>query len=240
MLQIVRKTNHKIVKELTVFSAEGSVISVDGKERTFLEEREEVGKINLDEFRGNLLVGGTISVGDSNHRVAFERVKPEKWNGRVGKLRIGRSVDSNGSVRFEMTEKLHEQDSWWIFKSGYIYYELEDKQEKQKYLVKDICFGPDMHFYYIYNMQNELVTAIYKPFRQAGHDEYHVYTKDNAVCDAVLFAISYIDFFLYPFNRPMHGDSDDMYHDDAAYQLSDDELLTLYDDNFVRSVILNG
>lgn len=238
MLQIVRKTNHETIKELTIFSAEGRFVDVDGTQKELLKEGEELGKICLDEFKGNVMCGGTIAIDGQVKHIRFERVKPPKWNGRVGKLRVGYCFDSSNTLQFQMDEKLRELGSWWIFKSGYVYYELEDKQTEQKYTIKDITFAADMHYYYIYNEQLELVAAIYKPWREPGHDEYRIYAKESKLQDVLLFVIAYVDFFLYPFNKAYHTD-DDVYHDDAAYQLSEDELLGLYDENFTRGVIRN-
>ena len=186
--------------------------------------------------------GGRIAVGQCNSRLRFEFVKSEKWNGRVGKIRTGICSDSNGVERYTIIEKLHEQSSFWIFKSGYTYYELQDKVHGKSYMIFDICFAADMHYYYVFNEQKELQAAIYKPYRDLGEGEYHIYAKADEFAEGLFFTVAYIEYFLYPYDyiSDIHIERRELYTDDAAYQIFCDELLELYDENFTKEVILNA
>ena len=241
MLAIVKKTKCNISKELTIFSAVGVISTVEGVEKEYLEEKAEIGKIFLSECRSMKPVEGFISNEHSSNKVAFEYVKPPKWNGRVGKIKCGTFYDVGGEEQYSLMEVLREQDTFWIFKSGYMYYELKNKANGKKFNVKDICFASDMHFYYIFDDSNELVTAIYKPHRLQGEDEYHIYAKENCELKWILFVIAYVDYFMYQYDGTIHDRNNlEFFSDDAAYNISDDELLALYDEKFTKDVIKNA
>lgn len=241
MLYVVKKINCRNSKELDICKARGKFVPVDGADREYLEEAGKVGEILLNQFSSQALYTDEITADDCHRYLKFERVKPPKWNGRVGKIRTGKCLDEKGCVRYLLEEKLQEQGRFWIFKSGYLYYELEDTETGRRFRVNEITFGADQHYYYLYDDCGELKAVIHKPWRNVGEDEYHLYAKEDEWKEPLLFLTAYIDYYQYPYNSAMIRDYENlgMYEDDAAYTISDDELLKLYDENFIRSVILH-
>lgn len=242
MLAIIKKTCYEPTREYEVYSADGHICTVDGVEREYLEPSAKNGTICIDEYRKGLLYAGNTLANGVTQRTEFEYVKPDKWNGQARLSKIGRCLNENNECLYTLTDRLCEKGSFWIFKSGYIYYEMKDVMNNCTYIIKDICFGSDMHYYYIYDETEALNAVIYKPYRNPGKDEYHIYSKEDKLYRSLLFFVTYIDFFNYPYRSstsPEWQDNRGVYEDDAAYTISEDELLQLYDENFTRSVILH-
>lgn len=242
MLLVVKKTSCNSSKELAVYSAVGYITTVDGTEREYIEEDVEIGSIYISQCQSSHPVDGNIKINGKEIPIEFARVKADKWTGQAGKKRNG-YMRSGGKIKYCIEEKLFEKSSFWIFKSGYTYFELSSEDGKTKNIIKDICFASDMHYYYIYDASNSLIAVIYKPYRKQGKDEYHVYATAIADMESLLFLVSYIDYYQYPYDSGSAYDNLEnykYYDDDAAYHISADDLLELYDENFTRSVILNG
>lgn len=243
MLQVIKKTNCYNIKELDILSAIGKLVNVEGKEIESVEAVDKIGEIKIDEYKNERLYSGKIVINALDSRIRFftERGADEERKKAIN--RIGILENSvTGEKKYQIMDKFFVKGSFLFLKSGYYYYELTDYVADTRYIIKDICFGSDMHYYYIYNEQERLVAAIYKPYRNPGKDEYYIYSKANDMAVLLDFVVSYIDYFMYAYNSASQMARNEHYsihEDDAAYQVSEEDLLALYDESFLKEVILN-
>lgn len=258
MIYLVKKKDCHNMKTLVVFSASGHTSSVDEEEKNYLQEEYKVGTICLsnwngyrqgticlDERKERGQYEGTISVDALESKVTFDVTKLENDDGRQRRGRVGKYFGDSGQPHYIIEEKFQTRKTFWIFRSGYSYYTLKDVVNNRQYKIMDITFASDMHYYYVYDASEQLTAAIYKPYRNVGQDEYHIYAAKNNMREFLLFLVAYMDFFHYPYNSAMISDPHlesghyKQYEDEAAYEISTKELLKLYDEGFVRRVILN-
>lgn len=243
MLHVIRKTNCYDIKELDIFSAIGKIINVEGTEKESVEATNKIGEIKIDEYKKDRLFSGKIRLDGLDCCICFFTERGADAERKKAINRIGILEDSiTGEKKYRIIDKFFVKGSFLFLKSGYYYYELTDCVGNTKYVIKDICFGSDMHYYYIYNEQEKLVATIYKPYRNQGKDEYYIYSKDAGAAVLLDFVVSYIDYFMYPYNSASQMARNEHYsihEDDAAYQVSEEDLLALYDEQFVKEVILN-
>lgn len=241
MIYLVKKVSCHNSKEFVVYSASGHIITMDGEEKHYLQEEYKAGTISVNEFKGVALHGGTISVDTSESKVTFDITMIENDDGRQRRAGLGKFFGASGQLRYVIEEKFQTKKAFWIFRSGYPYYTMTDVVNDQQYKVMDITFASDMHYYYVFGAEEQLLAAIHKPYRNVGEDEYHVYANKKSLQEGLLFIVAYMDFFHYPYNSAMAIDHENYkrYEDDAAYSISEEELLQLYDESFVRRVILD-
>lgn len=241
MILLIKKVNCNNIKEYKVYKAQGKILNVNEEEKCYIEEAEQIGMICLDKFRRTILHAGNIRIGEAEKKIEFDITEIENDDGRKRRARKGQCFEAE-EIKYVIEEKFHTKKSFWIFRSGYEYFSLIDKKKQIKYKVLNITFASDMHYYYVYNDMEELKAIIYKPYRKVGEDEYQIFSMQEDLNEALLFFAAYVDLFFYPYNSALNCDAENryaMYEDDAAYTISDDELLKLYDDSFVRRVILN-
>ncbi len=243
MLQVIKKTNCYNIKELDVLSAIGKLVNVEGKEIESVEAVDKIGEIKIDEYKNERLYSGKIVINALDSRIRFFTEQGADEERKKAINRIGILENSvTGEKKYQIMGKFFVKGSFLFLKSGYYYYELTDYVADTRYVIKDICFGSDMHYYYIYNEQERLVAAIYKPYRNPGKDEYYIYSKANDMAVLLDFVVSYIDYFMYAYNSASQMARNEHYsihEDDAAYQVSEEDLLALYDESFLKEVILN-
>lgn len=243
MLQVIKKENCYGIKELYICSAIGKLVNVEGKEVESVEAAEKIGEIKIDEYKNDRLYSGKIVVNAIDHRICFFNERGVDAERKKAINRIGILEDAvTGEKKYQIMDKFFVKGTFLFLKSGYYYFELTDYVANTKYVIKDICFGSDMHYYYIYNEQEKLIAAIYKPYRNPGDDVYYLYSKVSDITLALDFIVSYIDYFMYAYNSASAMAREDYYtlhQDDAAYSISEDELLALYEENFAKEVILN-
>ena len=237
MIQKVKKVSCKGTKEMEICSAAGRIVTVEGEDKVYLEEGEPLGRIEMDGISAVEPCAGRIIVGGVTSQVKFAMKRVSK-EGKKSTVLSGSYLDESGQERYTMTNEAKIQKTFWIFTTGYQYYVLEDKLKGWSYRVDYITFAADMHYYYLRDEAGKLLAVIYKPYRERGRDEYHLYTKLPELQEALLFVTAYMDNFFYPYNSAFISDLDE-YVDNEAYEISDDELLQLYDESFERSVILD-
>lgn len=237
MIIKVKKVYCKRTKELRIYSAVGKIVSLDGEDKIYLEDGEPAGRIEMDGISAVEPCAGRIVTDRSISRVKFALKKTSK-DGKKCMTLSGSCLDENGREKYTLSSAIRIKKSSWIFTEGYQYYILEDKCNGGSYRADNITFAADMHYYYLRDEAGRLLAVIYKPYRNRGMDEYHIYTKLTELEEALLFLTAYIDNFFYPYNSAFSSELDE-YNDNEAYDISDDELLQLYDEDFERSVILD-
>lgn len=235
MIQKVKKVSCRRTKEMEICSAVGKIVTVDGEDKVYLEDGGLIGRIEMDGISAVEPCAGGIIVDGVRSQVQFAMKRVTK-EGKKSTVLSGSYIDESGQERYTMVNEMRIQKTAWIFTTGYQYYVLEDKLRGRSYRIDNITFAADMHYYYLRDEAGKLLAAIYKPYRERGRDEYHLYAKLPELQEALLFVTAYMDNFFYPYNSAFMSDLDE-YNDDEAYEISDDELLQLYDENFERSVI---
>lgn len=234
MIRMIKKVNCKNMIQLKICLAKGQY---DEEKGGMLMEQEQIGEVIFDNVSLVQVNGGRIVVGGTKTTVDLKYEKKIQ-NGSKRNVRIGNCKDESGAAIFSMEEYFHTKKAFLFIRTGYPYFMLKDNSNNKTYRVDDITFGSDMHYYYIRNEQEKLIAAIYKPYKKIGEDEYHIYATEDELERMLYFLITYVDFFFYPYNSEHHYDIDEA-NDDAAYDISDEELLSIYDKDFIGRVILD-